>query len=381
MQIPEPIQQSTLERWWLSIDKPLLFTIGAISTVGMILSFSANLLNTSDVFAPVIKQGVFLIMALLIMCALSFGTPTHVRRIGIIIFLVGFFLLLLLPFVGTTHDMGAVRWFSVAGFSFQPSELYKPGFVITAAWLISAKYGTGATPPGTFLSLIVLIVSCLLLIIQPDFGQTALITLVWSVMFFVSGASLLWIVLAGAGIIAGAIAAYMHPALGHVRSRIEIFIHGDPDPYSQVTYAHKAIVNGGLTGVGPGNGQMIRHLSDSDTDFIMAVAAEEYGLLITIPIIILFSFLVMRSLSKVLQSKSAFVQIAGTGLTALIGIQAFINIAVAVHLAPAKGMTLPFISQGGSSLLSVGITLGLLLALTQSDLHRSAPVNKSFLFK
>lgn len=367
MSLAESTNKSTLDRWWHSVDKIALLVILALSTLGMILSFSANLLNTSTMLWPVLKQAVILIVALGCMCWLSFSTPVQVRRIGIVIFLIGLLLMAGLPFFGSAYDMGAVRWYSLGGFSFQPSEFFKPGFVIIAAWLISARYDPGPTPPGTFLSMLLLILSAGLLIIQPDFGQTALITIVWSIMFFVSGVALLWIIIAGIGIIGSSIAAYMHPSLGHVRDRIAIFVHGDPDPYSQVSYAHKAIVNGGLTGVGPGNGEMVHHLADSNTDYIMALAAEEYGLLICLPIIALFGFLVLRSLGRVIKSNNVFVQIAGTGLSTLIGIQAFINIAVAVRLAPAKGMTLPLISQGGSSLIAVGITLGLLLALTQEE--------------
>jgi cell division protein FtsW len=247
--------------------------------------------------------------------------------------------------------------------SLQPSEFLKPGFVAFAAWLMAGSFVRGG-PPGRTLATLIAALLIIMLALQPDFGQATLILSAWAVMLFVSGAPM-WLLLGMAGVVGfGAVSAYN--ASEHVARRIDGFLSNVIDPTSQIGFAQAAIREGGLFGVGLGEGQIKWRLPDAHTDYIIAVAAEEYGLVMVLLVIGLFATLAVRALWRLRREKDPFTRIAGAGLAALLAVQSFINIGVSARLLPEKGMTLPFVSYGGSSVLAIGITLGILFALTRT---------------
>jgi cell division protein FtsW len=245
----------------------------------------------------------------------------------------------------------------------QPSEFLKPFFVIITAWLMAASSEINA-PPGKAISLSLLVVVVGFLVMQPDFGQSALVLLSWGVIYFVAGAPILLLgAVVGVVVLSGAVA---YQASQHFARRIDGFLSADIDPRTQIGYATNAIQEGGFFGVGVGEGQVKWSLPDAHTDFIIAVAAEEYGLVLVLVIIALFAIIAVRSLIRLMAERDIFTRLAGTGLVVVFGAQAMINMGVAVRLLPAKGMTLPFVSYGGSSLIAGGILVGMLLALTRN---------------
>jgi len=268
-----------------------------------------------------------------------------------------------LPVFGTDFGKGAVRWYSLGFASVQPSEFLKPGFIVVTAWLMAASFQING-PPGKALSFALLIIIVFILAMQPDFGQAALLLFGWGVMYFVAGAPMILLIsLAGAVVAAG---SFAYNSSEHFARRIDGFLNPDIDPRTQLGYATNAIREGGFFGVGVGEGQVKWSLPDAHTDFIIAVAAEEYGLILVICIIALYASIVVRSMIRLIRERDPFVRLAGTGLAAIFGVQAMINLGVAVRLLPAKGMTLPFVSYGGSSLIAGGIAVGMLLAFTRT---------------
>ncbi|MEO0360906.1 MAG: putative peptidoglycan glycosyltransferase FtsW, partial [Pseudomonadota bacterium] len=309
----------------------------------------------------VIRHAVFACVALFAMIALSVATPDQVRRNGVRLFLVAFVAVLFLPLFGTDFGKGAVRWYSF-GVSVQPSEFLKPGFAVLTAWMMAAATKPNG-PPGVGLSFLICLAVVASLAIQPDFGQSLLVVAAWGAMFFVWGASIwLMVLLVGLGV-ALVWAAYAN--FEYIASRIDAYWAAEVDPTSQIGYATNAILKGGLFGVGAGEGSVKWSLPDAHTDFVMAVAAEEYGLIFCLFVIGLYLFVALRALKRLARERDVFCRVAGVGLAVTFGAQAFINIGVTFTLLPAKGMTLPFISYGGSSMLAIGIAMGLLLALTR----------------
>ena len=355
--------EPVLPRWVRTIDHGLLIAIAALFLIGLLLCFAATpplaeRLNREP-FTFVYRQAVFGAASLGVMFFLSFLTPVAARRFGLGLFLIALFSLFLLPFFGTDFGKGAVRWFSLGFGSVQPSEFLKPGFIVVCAWLIAGSMQPMG-PPGKLISLGLTLVIVALLAMQPDFGQSSLFIFGWCVLFFVAGAAIWPLVVIAAGTVAGGYLAF-HTS-EHFARRITAFMNGDSDSNSQVEIALSAIREGGLFGVGVGQGSVKWTLPDAHTDFIVAVAAEEYGFGLVLAIIGLFAFVCIRSIKLVRNANDLFIRLAGTGLAAMISIQAFIHIAVSVNLLPAKGLTLPFISYGGSSMIAIGISLGLLLA-------------------
>lgn len=293
----------------------------------------------------------------------SMMSPTLVRRLAVIGFMVAFVAMALLPVFGTDFGKGAVRWYSFGFASLQPSEFLKPGFVVVAAWMIAASQQING-PPGRLWSFGLCITVVMMLVMQPDFGQACLILFGWGVMYFVAGAPMILLVCMAAVVIVGGMVAYSNSE--HFARRIDGFLNPDVDPTTQMGYATNAIREGGLFGVGVGEGQVKWSLPDAHTDFIVAVAAEEYGLVLVLILISLYALIVVRSLFRLMRERDPFIRLAGTGLACMFGVQAMINMGVAVRLLPAKGMTLPFVSYGGSSLIAGGIALGMLLAFTRN---------------
>lgn len=365
--MPARAQEPVLSRWWRTIDKWTLTSILILFGIGMLLCLASSVplasRNGQPPFTYVQRQAEYGVAALAIMFGFSLVSPNAIRRAGVLGFAVAFVALISLPFLGTDFGKGAIRWYSLGFISFQPSEFLKPGFIILTAWFMAAASEV-AGPPGKAFSFGLLVVIVGFLALQPDFGQTMLVIFGWIVVYFAAGGRLAWL-----GALIGIIGvcgnfAYHHSQ--HFARRIDGYLNAEVDPRSQIGYATNAIQEGGFFGVGVGNGQVKWMLPDAHTDFIIAVAAEEYGLVLVLVILALYAFVVVRSLLRLTKERDPFVRLAGTGLACIFGVQAMINIAVAVRLVPAKGMTLPFISYGGSSLIAAGITVGMLLALTRS---------------
>ena len=358
--------EAVLSRWWRTLDKSVLTAILILFSIGLLLGLASSPpLAEKNGLAPfhyVYRQAIFGSLALFVMIVFSMLPSKVIRRLGVIGFLLCFVALGLLPFFGTDFGKGAVRWYGLGFASVQPSEFLKPGFIVTVAWLISAN-GQINGPPGRLWSFIITMLVVALLIIQPDFGQACLILFGWGIIYFVAGASFILLAALALMVLAAGSMAYSYSE--HFAKRIDGFLSPDIDPRTQLGYATNAIQEGGFFGVGVGEGQVKWSLPDAHTDFIISVAAEEYGLFLVVLIILLFTWIVLASLIRLLKERDAFNRLAGSGLVAMFGIQAIINVGVAVRLLPAKGMTLPFVSYGGSSIIAMGITAGMLLALTR----------------
>jgi len=297
-----------------------------------------------------------------------------VRRAAFILFAITVPLLLATLFLGA-EVKGSRRWISIAGFSLQPSEFVKPAFVIICAWLF-AENSRRPEIPGNLFSIILFGMVGALLIAQPDFGQTMLLAIVWGALFFMAGMSWIWIGALGGLAILGMLSAYLF--FPHVAGRIDRFITGQGDNF-QVETGREAIISGGWLGQGPGEGTVKRYLPDSHTDFTFAVAAEEFGIIACLMLVGVFAVIVLRVLSSALKEHDGYVRLAASGLIILIAIQSMLNMMVTLQLMPAKGMTLPFISYGGSSLLSMSIVMGFILALTRkrTESRRTSSVDLS----
>jgi cell division protein FtsW len=359
--------EAILTAWWRTVDRWSLAAIVALLLIGLLLGLAASpplaVRNGLDPFHYVTRQALFGALALVGMLALSMMSPTRLRRLAVIGFLVSFVALALLPVFGTDFGKGAVRWYSLRVISVQPSEFLKPTFAVFSAWLMAASYDIKG-PPGKALSFASAVILTLMLAAQPDFGQAALLIAAWALMYFVAGAPVALLGGIGAGVMAFGWFAYHNSE--HVARRIDGFLASEVDPRTQIGYATNAIHEGGLMGVGIGNGEVKWTLPDAHTDFIIAVAAEEFGLMLCVVIMVLYMTVVVRSLIRLVRERDPFIRLAGTGLAVLLGMQAMINIGVAVRLLPAKGMTLPLISYGGSSLIAAGFGLGILLAMTRT---------------
>ena len=357
------IDDSLFAQWWLSIDRAGLAILGAIATIGIIVlmaaspSVAARIGGISQFHFPV-RQVIFLVPALLVVFTVSLLPPLYARRLGVVVFLGGLGLMALTLLIAGEIN-GAKRWLDIGPTLLQPSEFAKPGFVIAAAWML-AEGARDPKFPGGALAMGLYTVFAALLLLQPDFGQWALVTAVWALMFFIAGWSWLWIAVLGvAG--AGALTAGYYLS-DHVAQRIEGFLNPASAETYQVDRSLETIANGGL--IGRGDAAPVKgHLPDAHSDFIFAVAGEEFGFILCAVIILLFAVFVVRAFVIAAGLRSIFAQCAVSGLAALIGFQAIINIGVSLRALPAKGMTLPFVSYGGSSLLATALTVGLIFAL------------------
>lgn len=360
---------SLLGRWWWTIDRWSLSAVFVLIIAGILLSFAgsppvADRLNLSGFFF--VKRHILLVFpAIFLIVAVSLLSPKQVRRIATLIYLIGIPLLLVTLFAGV-EIKGARRWLNLGGFSLQISEFLKPAFSVLTAWMLSEKY-RNPDFPGFSINLFLLGLLLFLLLLQPDLGMTLIVLSTWIAQLFVAGLPLLWMgVLGGVGLSVLLAAYFLFP---HVGRRIDQFLNPDlcdvkGDLY-QVSQSLDAFANGRLFGRGPGEGVVKRHLPDAHADFIFSVAGEEFGFFLCIGLLLLFLFIVVRSFLRTLGEESLFIVLGVTGLVAQFGLQAFVNMASALHLIPTKGMTLPFISYGGSSLLALAVAMGMLLSLTR----------------
>lgn len=354
---------SIIGHWWWTVDRWILGAVSLLIVAGTLLSLAASpavaeRIN-SDSYFFVKKHMVMMPLAIMLMLGVSMTSPKTARRIAVFalaLSLIGMGLTLL---IGAKIN-GAHRWLSIAGLSLQPSEFLKPSLIVVASWMF-AEQNRDSGVPGNWIAIGLLILSTGLLAMQPDFGQAVLLTVTICAVFFIAGMSWIWIggvsVLAALG---GALACRMLP---HITDRIGRFLDPGSGDQFQTQTALNAFIQGGALGRGPGEGALKRILPDAHTDYIFAVAGEEFGIIACLLLVALFGFVVLRGLARTFAAEDHFVQLAASGLIFMFGLQAVINMGVNLNLLPAKGMTLPFISYGGSSFLALGLTMGMLLAM------------------
>ncbi|RWN52470.1 putative lipid II flippase FtsW [Mesorhizobium sp.] len=358
------LDKSPVATWWWTIDRWFLAAFLSLMGLGIVLSFAASPAVAQriglDSFHFATRQIIFTIPALGVMLAVSFLESRQIRRMALAMLCITLVLMLAVLYIGV-EVKGARRWVSLAGVSLQPSEFLKPAFVVICAWLF-AEHKRQPDIPGNLFAMLLLALVISLLVAQPDFGQTMLVLGTWGVMFFMAGLPWLWIIALGAVGIGGVFAAYT--VFPHVAGRIDRFMTGEGDTF-QVDMGRDALINGGWFGVGPGEGTVKRVIPDSHADFVYSVAGEEFGLIMCFFIMIIFAFIVLRGLGTALKEQDDFTRYAVGGLVTVFGLQSVINMAVNLQLMPAKGMTLPFISYGGSSQIAIAISMGMVLALTR----------------
>jgi cell division protein FtsW len=362
------IDQSPVARWWWTVDRWSLAALGMLIGFGVVMSLAASPPVAErigyDGLHFVRRHLAMLPLALGLMFAVSLQPPRTIRRIAVIGFGISL-ALLALTFVIGVEIKGARRWINFPGLSLQPSEFIKPTFAVVAAWLF-AEQKLRPRFPGNLICIVLFLIVVAMLIKQPDIGMAAVVAAVWFAQFFMAGMRLYWVAggaLAGLG---GVVGAYLY--LPHVRVRVDHFLDPSTGDSYQVNRSVEAFANGGLWGRGPGEGTVKDVLPDAHADFVFAVAGEEFGVVVCLAIVALFAFIVLRGFSRMSQEGSLFVLLAATGLLVQFGLQAAINMASSLHLIPTKGMTLPFLSYGGSSMLALGLGMGMMLALTRRRL-------------
>jgi cell division protein FtsW len=357
--------RSTFGDWWWTVDRPLLVALAALMLGGIILSLAATPPVAArlglDPFHFVNRHVLFLLPACAVLIGTSLLSPRDIRRLSLLVFIaaVG---LLVATLLYAPEIKGSRRWLHIAGIGVQASEFAKPAFVVLVSWLFAESARRPEMPANTVaIGLLLLLVT--LLVLQPDLGQTMLVAMVWCALFFMAGMRWIWVFGLGGTAMLGLFTAYM--TIPHVASRIKRFLDPASGDTFNIDVAMESFARGGWFGRGPGEGTVKRVLPESHTDFVFAVAAEEFGIVLCLLLVGLFAFVVLRALRHAFGDDDPFARFAVSGLAMLFGAQSAINMAVNLHLIPAKGMTLPFISYGGSSLISIAYAMGILVALTR----------------
>jgi cell division protein FtsW len=359
------IERTRFGAWWWTVDKPMVGALATLMLAGIVLSLAASPPVAAriglDPFYFVNRHVLFLIPAFAVLISTSFLNPRQIRRIALVVFAISLALIVATLWLGV-EIKGARRWIVIAGVNIQPSEFVKPAFVILISWLFAESSRRPEMPANTMaIGLVLMVVAALVL--QPDFGQAMLIALVWGALFFMAGMRLVWVAGLGGTAVLGLFGAYL--TVPHVAQRFKRFLDPASGDTFQVDTAAESFMRGGWFGQGPGEGTVKRILPDSHSDFPFAVAAEEFGIVLCLILVALFAFVVIRALTQAMRDDDPFMRFSIAGLAMLFGLQSAVNMAVNLHLIPAKGMTLPFISYGGSSMISLAYGMGMLLALTR----------------
>lgn len=356
---------SLIARWWWTVDRWNLVALMVLIALGALMALAASPAVADriglDSFHFARRQILFLPLALVVMLVISMFPPQGVRRLALAMFGVFFALTVATLFAGM-EIKGAHRWLHIAGLSVQPSEFLKPAFAVMVAWML-AEHRLDDRFPGRLIAFGLVIAVVGVLARQPDVGMSAVILGTWGAQFFLAGLPLLWVAfmgIAGAGLVMG---AYM--VFDHVRNRFDRFLDPSGEEPYQIMRSLQAFKNGGLFGTGPGEGKIKSVLPDAHTDFVFSVVGEEFGLVATLVVVGIFAFVVLRGLARVFRDEDIFAMLATAGLLTQFALQAIINMSSALNLIPPKGMTLPFMSYGGSSTVALAIGMGMVLALTR----------------
>ncbi len=357
--------KSRFAEWSFTIDRALLTAFMSLVGIGLVLSLAASpavaLKKGFSTYYFVERHVVFAGLGVAVMAAVSLLSPNAIRRLAVV--LLGLALAGMAAVLVMSAELnGAQRWLSIAGYSLQPSEFAKPAFVVVMAWLFAESQRRQDMPAAPIaIGLWALFAG--LLVAQPDVGQTVLISMAAGVLYLLAGLPLIGAVILA--VVGGAGLYLAYENFGHVHARLDRFFNPLPFENFQVDRAMQSFAEGGLFGRGPGEGTIKSILPDAHTDFIFAVIAEEYGVIACIALLGLFAFIVLKALMRAAEEPNAADRLSIQGLAIVFGLQALINMAVNIGLLPPKGMTLPFISAGGSSMLALAITAGMLLALTR----------------
>ena len=359
------VERTHFGEWLWTVDRWLLGGVGLLMLCGILLGLAGSPPVAERIGLPtfhfVNRQVMYLVPAIIVLLATSFLSPRHVRRVGLIVFALGLLGVIGTLFIGADIK-GARRWLQIGPLGIQPSEFLKPAFVIIAAWAFS-EGARRKDMPGTIIAILLLLGTVAPLVLQPDVGQTTLLIACWCTLFFLAGLHLFWVAgLGGASVILAFLAYKLFP---HVTARVNHFLEKGSGDTFQVDTALESFTAGGWLGKGPGEGTIKRILPDSHTDFIFAVTGEEFGIIACLLVMMLFAFVVLRGLYLAQRNEDPFCRLAAAGLITLFGLQSTINMAVNLNLIPPKGMTLPFVSYGGSSLISLALGMGFLLAVTR----------------
>lgn len=360
-----PRSDSRFIAWWWSVDRVAFASMLILALFGIVMVGTASPAVATriglDGYHFLYRHLLFLVPALILMVFTSTLDLRWVWRLSCILF--GMSMLgVILSLLHGTEIKGATRWIRVFGFSIQPSEFIKPAFIVMSAWFLG-KQKTDPDFPGVVVALGLYAITALSLILQPDFGMTFLISLVFAAQIFLAGCPLRYIIIIGFIGVIGVGLAYA--GLDHVRDRIDRFLVPESGDSYQVDRSMEAFMNGGMIGTGPGQGTVKLQIPDVHSDFIFSAIGEEWGFFFTALLVGLYAYMFYRLLGRISRSDSIFVMLAGSGLVIMLVIQCVVHMGSALRLLPAKGMTLPFISYGGSSLIAVGISFGLILALSR----------------
>lgn len=357
--------RSLLSRWWRTVDPYLLAAFAILILIGGLMVITASPAVAHRVgYDPVhfiFRQFIFLATGIGMIFIISLLDPRDIRRICTVGLGFGLLAMIIVLFIGD-ETKGSTRWLNIGSLSLQPSEFLKPCFYVFTAWMFSEKLKNKEFP-GFSVAISAYLLVVLLLVLQPDIGTTITFTLVWGAMFFMAGLPVIFIAIFGMIAIAAAVGAYL--IFPHVAARVDKFLSADNEQNYQVSKSLEAFAKGGIFGRGPGEGVVKEHIPDSHTDFIFAVLGEEMGLIAVLLVIGLFAFITLRVFTRLYKQKDIFVTFACAGIIMNFALQAIINMGVTVKLMPTKGMTLPFISYGGSSILATSISVGILLGLTR----------------
>jgi cell division protein FtsW len=361
--------KSLIADWWWTVDRTLLALICVLAICGMALVATASppvaIRIGLDQAHFTVRHILILIPALLLMLAVSVCSPRMIRRLGTLILGGALVCMMIIPFVGMDIK-GAQRWLHLPGFSLQPSEFVKPTFAIMAAWLMSHQKQNPKFP-GYILCAVLYLIVVSLLMIQPDFGMTFVVTCIFATQIFLAGLPFRFLAIFGMLGLGGVVSVYY--TFDHVKSRIDRFLNPEKGDTYQIDKSLEAFANGGLFGTGPGQGVVKNTIPDSHADFIFSVAGEELGLLLTLGLVGLFAYILLRGFNRLMESTDLFVILTVGGILAMFGLQSIVHMGSSLHLLPTKGMTLPFISYGGSSTLAIGFSFGVVLGLTRRQIR------------
>ena len=365
MILPTRTDPSVIGRWWWTVDRWMLLALLTLSVIGILMVVAASPAVAErlglESFHFVRRQFIYFMPALAVMIGVSLLTPLAIRRVAVVGLVVALLGLLATLVIG--HEVnGASRWIKLGAFVVQPSEFVKPTLAVATAWML-AEQQKNEEFPGYIVAAILLALALTMLILQPDFGMAVVVGVVCFAQLFMGGMPTTWVAVLVVVGLGGVSLAYV--LLPHVASRIDRFLDPASGDSYQVDKAMEAFSNGGVLGRGPGEGVVKFVLPDAHSDFIFAVVGEEFGLFAGLAIVALFAFIVLRGFYRMFQERNMFVLMATGGLLVQFGAQAIVNMGVNVRLLPAKGMTLPFISYGGSSLLALALTMGMVLGLTR----------------
>lgn len=360
---------SFVSQWWWTVDRALLAAFGALILFGIVMVTSASppvaerIGQTSYHF--LIKHLILVGPAVVMLIGISMLQTRKVWRLAVIVLALTMMCMVLVLFVGS-ETKGAQRWISVLGFTLQPSEFVKPAFAVVAAWLIAYQKSNQGFPANIICAGLFLVIVALLML-QPDLGMTMVVTSILAAQIFLAGLPFRYLIIFGFAAVMFLLAVYM--SFDHVQSRIDRFLNPESGDSYQVDKSLEAFRHGGIFGTGPGQGEVKLRLPDAHADFIFSVAGEELGLPFTLIVLGLYLFILLRGFHKLMKADDMFVVLAAGGLLVMFGLQAFIHMGSALQLLPAKGMTMPFVSYGGSSMLSTGLGMGMLLALMRRQTH------------